>query len=260
MLLLCGCGSLSPIDGQRVIAQNEVRGETSLTGWPKESDSSYQIIYNFDGTPDGANPDTTLLPVNGMLYGTTASGGQNNNGTAFAISAAGKERVLYSFKGTPDGSNPRAGLVYVDGRFYGTTTGGGTKGDGTVFEVTISGKERVLHSFENVPDGYYPLAPLIAVDGALYGTTFYGGSSACGGSSSGYPGCGTVFTVTRSGRERVLHRFKGGRDDGAGPWAPLLAIGGELYGTAVGGGEYDAGVVYKIGESGKDRIIHVFRG
>jgi uncharacterized repeat protein (TIGR03803 family) len=61
----------------------------------------------------------------------------------------------------------------------------------------------------------------------LYGTTWGGGATNCG--------CGTVFAVTPSGSETVLHRFEGGKD-GAFPSAGLINVGGILYGTTYAGG------------------------
>jgi uncharacterized repeat protein (TIGR03803 family) len=224
-----------------------------------QGDKAYRVIYSFEGSPDGASPYATLLPARGMLYGTTSRGGKRGKGTVFVISASGKERVLYSFKGRPDGAVPQAGLAYAGGKLYGTTTGGGANGDGTVFEVTMSGKERVLHSFEDVPDGSLPDAALIAADGVLYGTTLWGGSPSCIPSASRSYGCGTVFEVTTSGKEQILHAFEGGRD-GTLPLAPLLAIGDKLYGTTSEGGRLDSGVVYEISKSGAERVIHSFKG
>jgi uncharacterized repeat protein (TIGR03803 family) len=246
LLAACGAGDVRPPVGGPSAAQ------TARSG------SGYQIIYDFKGKPDGAMPYTTLLPVGGMLYGTTFGGGKSDKGAVFVISTSGEERVLYSFKARPDGSGPNAGLVYAGGKLYGTTTGGGTNENGTVFEVTTSGQERVLHSFKDVPDGSFPDAPLIAANGALYGTTLWGGSSSCIPSSSRSYGCGTVFEVSMSGKERVLHAFEGGRD-GVQPFAPLLAVDDTFYGTASGGGESDLGVVYEIGASGKERVIYSFK-
>ena len=115
--MLAGCAGLPttlrpPFDG----------GQGDKVG----GDKPYQIIYNFEGSPDGASPYATLLPVRGMLYGTTSGGGKNNKGAVFVISAPGKERVLYSFRRKPDGAVPQAGLVYAGGKLYGTTALGGT--------------------------------------------------------------------------------------------------------------------------------------
>lgn len=51
------------------------------------------------------------------------------------------------------------------------------------------------------------------INGTLYGTTFQGGSH----------DEGTVYSVSTSGSERVLHSF-GGRLDGAYPLAGLLNV------------------------------------
>ncbi len=50
-----------------------------------------------------------------------------------------------------------------------------------------------------------PKAALVEVNGTLYGTTFAGGSTKCIG------GYGIVFTITPTGKEKVLYRFRGGR-------------------------------------------------
>ncbi len=256
--MLAGCAGLpttlrQPFDGvypERFdYAQHKLRRAAN--------GEKYQVIYNFEGSPDGASPYATLLPVRGMFYGTTSGGGKNGKGTVFVVSTSGKERVLYSFKRKPDGAVPQAGLAYAGGKLYGTTALGGTNGDGTVFEVTLSGKERVLHSFTDVPDGDIPDAPLLVANGVLYGTTLRGGSSRCSASSS--YGCGTVFAVTLSGKERVLHAFEGGRD-GTLPQAPLLAIDDTLYGTTSGGGKSESGVVYEISRSGAERVLYSFKG
>jgi uncharacterized repeat protein (TIGR03803 family) len=48
---------------------------------------------------------------------------------------------------------------------------------------------------------------------------------------------------------------------GASPYAPLLRdANGNLYGTANGGGENNAGVVFKIDTDGKLTVLHTFTG
>ena len=49
--------------------------------------------------------------------------------------------------------------------------------------------------------------------------------------SSGYVNCGTVFSITTDGTEKVLYSFAGGSRDGSSPVAPLLNVKGTLYGT-----------------------------
>src|ERR1700729_173621 len=159
--------------------------------------------------------------------------------------------VLYSFKGgSSDGDFPFAGLINVKGRLYGTTYSGGANGDGTVFSITQSGKETVLYSFgAGSNDGIYPLASLINVKDTLYSTTYEGGSN----------DDGTVFAITRSGKETVPHTF-GFTKDGSGPRAGLLNVKGALYGTTYRGGRNGGGTVFSITTSGKETVLHSFKG
>jgi uncharacterized repeat protein (TIGR03803 family) len=218
------------------------------------------VLHSFAGEPDGFNPDAGLLNVNGTLYGTTFNGGTAGAGTVFAITTSGKETVLHSFAGTPDGAHSYAGLINVNGTLYGTTVHGGTDGDGTVFTITTSGAETVLYSFKGGSgDGKYPTqAALLDVNGTLYGTTARGGTNSRG----------TVFSITTSGKETVLHSF-GGSDDGALPYGGLLDVNGTLYGTTSNGGSgsclqygnvHGCGTVFKTTTSGKETVLHSFGG
>jgi len=168
-------------------------------------------------------------------------------------------RVLYRFRGNfdgvADGSDPKADLIDVNGTLYGTTYGGGAKGAGTVFSVATNGTEKVLHSFGRGSDGAAPSAGLINVNGTLYGTTAYGGGSgACGGL-----GCGTAFSITTTGSEKVLYRFAGGRD-GALPCANLIDVGDKLYGTTAVGGSTHDGTIFSLTTTGTKRVLHNFKG
>jgi uncharacterized repeat protein (TIGR03803 family) len=166
--------------------------------------------------------------------------------------------LLYSFKGGYAGRDPHAGpLVKVKGTLYGTTVyGGGPCHDrcfgGTVFAITTSGAETVLHSFEvSSQDGKNPRAGVIDAADTLYGTTIHGGSASC------Y--CGTVFKVTLSGAEAVLHSFAG-EPDGSNPDAGLLNVNGSLYGTTFNGGTADEGTVFAVTMSGRESVLHSFAG
>jgi uncharacterized repeat protein (TIGR03803 family) len=44
------------------------------------------VLYRFKGGKDGAIPFSGVIEVNGALYGTTAKGGRNDNGTVFSLS------------------------------------------------------------------------------------------------------------------------------------------------------------------------------
>ncbi|MGC9992986.1 MAG: choice-of-anchor tandem repeat GloVer-containing protein [Candidatus Cybelea sp.] len=218
------------------------------------------VLHRFGGGADSAGPQAAMIDVNGTLYGTTDAGGGigcdgYGCGTVFSITPSGKEKVIHKFGGTGDGKASFAGLLNVSGTLYGTTSNGPAQGYyGTVFAVTPSGKETVIHAFrEGTGDGEEPWAGLINVNGTLYGTTFVGG--AYGGCNNN--GCGTVFSITPSGKEKVIHSF-GGSGDGYEPEAGLLNVNGTLYGTTYYGGEYEGGTVFSITPSGSETVIHSF--
>ncbi|MFZ0033130.1 MAG: choice-of-anchor tandem repeat GloVer-containing protein [Candidatus Cybelea sp.] len=264
--LLAGCGvlPLSLSKGQDdmqppIGAPVAMPPTTSLAA--RGDSSNYKVVYSFAGSPDGSFPTASLIEVHGKLYGTTQSGGNTSCaydcGTVYSLNLNGQEMVLYQFATPPDGSNPPAGLIDMGGTLYGTTDSGGSNtcgylyyfSCGTVFSVTPSGTEKVLHSFGNPPDGNLPAAGMIDVNGTLYGTTQFGGAykNNCGG------GCGTVFSITPSGTEKVLHSFRGGV-----PAASLIEVKGKLYGTTSGGGANGWGTVFSITLSGRVKQLHSF--
>jgi uncharacterized repeat protein (TIGR03803 family) len=232
------------------------------------------VLYSFTGTNgDGINPYAALVfDAQGNMYGTTFLGGASCGqvfptcGTVFKLTPSGQETVLYSFTGhNADGADPSSNLIFdSQGNLYGTTyyggagAGGGcvTYGCGTVYKLTPSGQETVLYSFNGEADGWDPLSGLVFDSlGNLYGTTFYGGNF---GGNCGGGGCGTVFELTPSGQEIVLHSFTGG-EDGANPVAGLVFDSqGNLYGTTANGGGFASGVVFKLTPSGQETILHHF--
>jgi len=200
-----------------------------------------KILWSFGNGTDGANPVAGVIrDAAGNLYGTTEYGGNHGYGAVFKLTPSGTETVLHSFdlNGT-DGAYPVARLVMYNGNLYGTTVDGGTYGDGTVFKLTLAGTETILHNFANNDiDGFNPYAGLTVYKGNLYGTTASGGGIA---SSSG-----TVFEMTPSGSESILHVF-GGSPDGAFPYGGVVFDkSGNLYGTTLDGGVNGFGAVFKV--------------
>jgi len=213
------------------------------------------VLYSFTGGSDGANPyGGVTTDREGSLYGTTASGGDLSCGggygcgTVFKLDTTGRKTILHFFNGN-DGDHPYAGLLLdAKGDLYGSTEYGGSN-YGTVFKVSVTGKYRVLHRFEG-QDGEYPgFGSLVRdADGNLYGTTYKGGRY----------GEGTVFKVSKTGKERVLYSFG---TQGAQPLAGLfLDEKGNLYGTTTMGGASNAGTVFRLEASGKYAVLYSFTG
>jgi uncharacterized repeat protein (TIGR03803 family) len=210
-----------------------------------------KTLYTFKGGSDGTEPWARLTDVDGTLYSITFGGGAHSGGTVFRITTDGKEKVLHAFGHGSDGAGPIGPLTNVGGVLYGTTGGGGSAKKGTVFRITTSGAEKVIYSFKGYPkDGEGPQAGLTDVKGSFYGTT------CCGGSAND----GTVFKVTTTGSEKVLHVFTG--KDGCAPSSTLLNAGGTLYGeTSSCGGSNRGGTIFKISSSGSGfKVLHTFKG
>jgi uncharacterized repeat protein (TIGR03803 family) len=248
------------------------------------------VLHRFSGS-DGASPLAgVVVGKNGVLYGTTASGGPGGGGTVFALAppqspgGAWTENVLHSFVGNggyqqSGGAGPMTSVVIgKNGALYGTTNAGGIaeawcyEGCGTVFELERpvspgdAWAENVLHSFTGVNDGLTP-SGLIAKNGVLYGTTYYGGNDPVLGG-------GTVFELTpptSSGgawTESVLYEFTGGSGGKIPNAVVLISKDGRLYGTTAGGGtgSCSCGTVFSLtppaspGGAWTETVLHSFTG
>jgi uncharacterized repeat protein (TIGR03803 family) len=218
---------------------------------------TYSILHKFGGNPsDGEGPRGSLiLDEAGNLYGTTSGGGAYGKGTVFELRANGTETVLYGFRGKADGAYPGTNVLRDGlGNLYGTANQGGAFGVGVIFKLSLKGVVTVLHTFCSSPgcaDGEYPLYIVRSAQGNFYGSTEYGGA-----------GHGVIFEVSGAGEASTLYTFcpggvGSGCTDGSGP-TRLLASGGDLYGTAAGGGNGGAGLVYKLNTSGVETVLYSF--
>jgi uncharacterized repeat protein (TIGR03803 family) len=242
---------------------------SAITSAQVQQATKFKVLHTFRGTPnDGKGPLGVLIRDSaGNFYGTTSSGGSGRGecsgyggcGTAFKMNKAGKLVWLHSFKGQ-NGFDPVAGLLRdKSGNLYGTTGLGGSSGCslgcGMVFKLDQGGKETVLHRFSKGSDGYYPEGLLVEDRaGNLYGTTYMGGAF----------GYGTVFEVSKSGGETILHSFAGppaGGGDGAYPHSGVIRdTAGNLYGATAAGGADGGGAVYELSAAGSESLLYSFSG
>jgi uncharacterized repeat protein (TIGR03803 family) len=110
------------------------------------------------------------------------------------------------------------------------------------------GSLKLLHVFANTPDGAYPSSGFSELNGTLYGVTDNGGEY----------GSGTVYSLTVTGNEKILHSCDP-YVEGYAPSAAPIAYKGVLYGTvATGPNAY--GTVYSLTPSGSFKILHKFTG
>ena len=195
----------------------------------------FTLLYSFcaqTSCPDGQQPGSGVIQANnGILYGTTTFGGTNNDsGTIFQITTAGKFTSLYSFPNNFSSAGPNGLIQGADGNLYGTSSAVGN--GGTAFQFTLKGKYTVLHTFCQTPlcyDGSSPNTALVqGSDGRLYGTTVLGGAK----------GDGTIFTVTRTGGFSVIHSFCSNNPctEGFVPSPLMQDTTGVFYGLTQNGG------------------------
>ena len=131
---------------------------------------------------------------------------------------------------------------------------------GLVLAPAVCGQtEQTLYNFTGVADGGNPLSSLVMdASGNLYGTTFVAGAF----------GAGEVFELSPNSSggwtESVLYSFTGGAD-GANPFYAdvILDKAGNLYGTTVGGGAHNLGVVFELRPTANgwsESVLYSFAG
>jgi len=241
LALLAGCAqaptsAVPPAEGARAL-------QTGVT----RKASSFATVYRFKDTPDGAYPLGGLTTANGILYGTTSSGGEDGKGSVFEATVSGNETVLYSFKGGNDGQAPVGAIVVSNRTVYGTTEMGSVHKDGIIYAIVPGSDEHVLHAFMG-GDGSLPMSGLTKNKQSFYGSTDKGGTF----------NYGTLFSVDAGGGFTEGHSFGGGGDDGADPSASLAPVGNVLYGTTQIGGAYGGGTVFALDPVTGYSVIHSF--
>ncbi len=195
---LSGVVAFTPPNGPLTLYGTTSSGGQSDNGavfaLPVVTPPAKPAIFSFNGqngdNPNGAGPMSALFtPADeGVLYGTTFSGGDSGMGTVFEFnpSAAGSLPLttLYSFTGGSDGANPQGSVVlYGSDLIFGTTRfGGGStacpSGCGTVFGLQLNAGIWTLSQFgvftganSGSGQGEFPSAGLIVSGEALYGAT-----------------------------------------------------------------------------------------
>lgn len=146
---------------------------------------------------------------------------------------------------------PSALTIDSAGNLYGVSAEGGTYNQGTVFKLTPGGVLSVLYSFgATTNDATGPYGTVIRDSkGNLYGLTMAGGTS----------GTGTVFKLSASGKETVLHSFTTQGGVYCPCPEPSLALDskGNLYGYDLYT-NFGHGSVFKISPAGVYSTLYSF--
>lgn len=184
------------------------------------------------------------------------------------------ETRLWDFGNNSDGREPYSAVTFDSGEsdLYGTTVLGGTLsclqaggppgfldtwGCGISYELTKSGSnwtENFTYPFADDQNGGYPFGTPLFSSSLFYGVT--------GDMGASYGG--TVFKIM-SGTLTTLQSLTGNEEQVSGPHARLVMDSqGNLYGTTVSGGTYNAGTIFEVpysnGSYGTPTVLHTFTG
>jgi uncharacterized repeat protein (TIGR03803 family) len=241
-----------------------VNGGTSNYGTVvgvNKNGASYSVLLSFgSGATSGRNPYATVIEAgNGVLYGTTTYGSQDDRGTVFRINKDGSGYQILWHLGVVSGNpqHPRARLLKAaNGLLYGTGRDGGSVGRGALFSLNTNGTSAaVLYSFVigSGEGGVNPAAPLIeAPDGTFYSSSERGG----------YADRGTIFKYARAASKyTTLYSQNPTGGDGYISYGPaVLGLDGFLYGTCAFGGSNYGGMLFRCDTNGSNySVLRHFR-
>ncbi|HVV64001.1 MAG TPA: choice-of-anchor tandem repeat GloVer-containing protein [Rhizomicrobium sp.] len=277
----CADGS-APLGGVVQDGAGNLFGTTALGGahndgvvYEIDRTGRFKVLHSFCGAcGEGANPSAGLIvDTTGNLYGVTQSGGPNDCGTAFELSAAGWAlNRLYAFcTRRDDGKSPAAALAYAgksagllyDGQspLYGTTSSGGAHGKGVAFKLRPQNgvwRHHTLYAFcatVQCPDGATPSGELsVDASGTLLGSTMWGGAD----------GGGVIFRLEKTERhalwsETILYAFCQRQycADGQGPKGSLFVDpSGAIFGSTLYA-HGQTGALFRIDAAGES-VLYTF--
>jgi uncharacterized repeat protein (TIGR03803 family) len=185
--------------------------------------------------PTGERPAAAIYATDGSYYGVSQTA--DAAGYVYRATPDGVLTKLYKFPaGSFRGYFAVPLLEAGDGNLYGATPHGGDNGTGAIYKMALDGRYTPLYSFPRGKLGG-PTALIEGSDGNLYGATI--GSIRNGGYSQ-------LFRIARTGEYSVVYDMSDARADGVCQCSLVLGSDGLLYGTAIGGGKYGAGLYFVL--------------
>lgn len=195
-------------------------------------------FFEYDGIYPGRS---SMIEVNGKLYGVVADGGLYSAGVIFQYDPVTNNYLkLHDFNDVLTGDGPTGSLLKAtDGMLYGMTSQGGTSGLGTLFQfnpITLTFTKKI--NFTGTTNGSNPIGSLMqASDGMIYGMTSQGGVGATGG-------VGLIFQYNPI--TSVLVKKIDFNTIASLPQGSLIeAFDGKLYGTTMHGGVNGDGILFQ---------------
>ncbi len=205
------------------------------------STNIYTTKIDFDGLTTGSYPMGSLMQASdGMLYGMTNSGGNNDKGVIFQYNPNTNLLIKkIDFDGTLSGAYPLGYLTEaIDGKLYGMTSEGGANNFGVLFQYDQT--NNIISKkidFAGITNGKTPYGSLLqASDGNLYGMTWEGGTN----------NYGVLFQYNPITNVFINKIDCSGVINGRNPTGSLIqASDGNIYGMTLNGGGAAKGDIFK---------------
>ena len=225
--------------------------------------TDYQVLLSLHNSIGDESHSCFVVGQNDILYGMTASGGDNGEGVVFSFNPAtptptptatptptpANFDTLFSFACASSTGKEPHGRLTLDPNLttlYGMTRKGGDHDLGVVFSIDTNGDNYTdLHDFAGGDsDGATSDHGYVVQSGHhLYGMTTNGG----------HHNDGVIFKLNLDDQSfQLLHKFGETHHDGKNPYGSLLLVGDQLYGTTANGGDNDLGTVFVINTSGNN--------
>lgn len=241
-IIYLGAYMFEASDGFLYLIATDANNEECVCQFDPDT-NAMSIKANLNSFPNLSSKPTAMqfIELNGLLYGTTYTGGTNGLGQIFSYNLSTEAVTsLFSFATgtltTSTGFNPQGGLFLAsNGKMYGLTTTGSTSSRGTIYEFNPTG---------NV---FTKRATMSSNVAKAWGAFIEGPNSelyAFGGTNTTNDGI-LRFNYT-SGTISTVRTFSGA--DGSVPQStpfytgPTEESSGKIYGAATTGGEVVSGM------------------
>ncbi|HET6254975.1 MAG TPA: choice-of-anchor tandem repeat GloVer-containing protein [Puia sp.] len=225
--------------------QTKIYGTTTLGGangvgvlYSMNTDgTNYQVLYNFQNSPDGAEPYGKMIPgPGGKLYGATALGGSLGFGALYSWDTVAQAYSKLVDLDSVHGATVEGDLVYYNGKFYGLGGSGGAYNYGTIFSYDpVSGTLADVYDF-SAAMGARPSGTITVYNNVFYFESVVGAAYGTGSIMSFDPATGTAVDI-----------YDFGPDPAAGfGMVQLVGYNGLLYGTTNQGVPGTLGCIFSL--------------
>ena len=197
--------------------------------------STYTKVHDFGEAEKVYLPKSFVETSSGRLFGVSASGGANNQGTLFEYDFI-TDRVIkkVDFGSVVTGEQPYLLLEASNGKLYGRSKRGAVGDRGVLFEYDID-TEAITKKINLSTTIGGRTGGMIEVDGKLYLLTNIGATSNYGSI--------IVYDIATGATITINHLASIGAFSAEG--SPVLASNGKLYATSLRGGTTDKGTIFE---------------